>query len=116
MRRSPPPRQNEPAPRTPNSFRRDIGGEHGIGGVAACVGEVIAAHAVMFFEMAGMMVRSQAREVPVSSPIEMPRAKPVPVEPATKISLEVASAEPNRAAAYFRRALGRSPKRLYGGG
>jgi hypothetical protein len=28
------------------------GGEHGIGGVAACVGEVIAAHAAMFFEMA----------------------------------------------------------------
>jgi hypothetical protein len=27
-------------------------GEHGIGGVAACMGEVIAAHAVMFFEMA----------------------------------------------------------------
>jgi hypothetical protein len=60
----------------------------------------------------GAQVRSQALKAPAraSSPtrtterenaVEMARAKPVPVEPAQKISLEAASAEPNRAAADF---------------
>jgi hypothetical protein len=60
----------------------------------------------------GAKVRSQARETPsnVSSPtrtpprenaVETARAKPVPVEPAQKIFLEAASAEPNRPAADF---------------
>jgi len=60
----------------------------------------------------GAQVRSQARKAPAraSSPtptterenaVGMTRAKPVPVEPAQKISLEAASAEPNRATADF---------------
>ena len=60
----------------------------------------------------GAQVRSQARKTPArtSSPIrtterenagEMARAKPVLMEPAQKISLEAASAEPNTAAADF---------------
>jgi hypothetical protein len=60
----------------------------------------------------GAQVRSQALKTPAraSSPtrtserenaVEMARAKSVPVEPAQKISLEAASAEPNKAAADF---------------
>ena len=49
--------QNENSPQKPQPCREAAeviagGGEHGIDGVAACVGEVIATHAVMFLEMA----------------------------------------------------------------
>jgi hypothetical protein len=44
--------QQKPQPREEAAEVVAGGGEHGVDGVAACVGEVIAAYAVMFLEMA----------------------------------------------------------------